>query len=215
MKKVTIQQMRAIDNQTINTYGVPSLVLMDHAGRSVADEALKLLTNKNNQIAVFCGPGNNGGDGLAAARWLHHYGAKVEVFFTGVAGTASQATSLNLSIIDNLHIPVHMIQDNWELLKEHIRDFSLVIDGLLGTGSHGPIQGLYKIIIDDLNKIGVNIISIDIPSGLNADTGQSLESCIMASVTVTLGFPKIGFEQPGAEKYTGKVVVADIGLLDK
>lgn len=214
MKKVTIQQMRAIDNQTINTYGVPSLVLMDHAGRSVADEALKLLNNKNNKIAVFCGPGNNGGDGLAAARWLHHYRASVEIFFAGAASTASQATNLNLSIIDNLHIPVHMIQDNWELLKGHVRDFSLVIDGLLGTGSHGPIEGSYKKIIDDLNKSGVKILSIDIPSGLNADTGQALGTCIKATITVTLGFSKIGFSRPGAKKYTGKVVVADIGLID-
>lgn len=213
MKKVSIQQMRAIDGQTINTYGVPAQVLMDHAGKAVADEACKLLSRKNKKVAVFCGPGNNGGDGLVAARWLHHYGQKVEVFFSGELAHSSVETRLNYAIIENLHLPIHLIRDNWPDLKEQIQYFNLVVDGLLGTGSHGPIQGLYKIIIDDLNGSGVKIISIDLPSGLNADTGQPLGSCISAAVTVALGLPKIGFGQPAAKKYTGKVVVADIGLL--
>ncbi len=207
--------MRAIDNQTINTYGLPAQVLMDHAGKAVADETIKLLTNKKKKIAVFCGPGNNGGDGLAAARWLYHYGEMVEVFFVGNLDSASLETRLNFAIIENLHIPVQKVQDNWPSLKDQIRYFNVVIDALLGTGSHGQIQGLYKKIIDDLNVSGVNIISIDIPSGLNADTGQALGSCIAAAVTVTLGFPKIGFSQPAAKKYTGKVIIADIGLIDK
>jgi len=215
MKKVTTQQMRAIDNQTINTYGVPTQVLMDHAGKAVADEACKLLSRKNKKVAVFCGPGNNGGDGLVAARWLHHYGQKVEIFFSGALANSSTETRLNFAIIENLHLPIHMILDNWPGLKEQVRYFNLVIDGLLGTGSHGPITGLYKIIIDDLNKSGVKIISIDIPSGLNADTGQSLGTCISAALTVTLGFPKIGFSKSAAKKYTGKVIVADIGLIDQ
>lgn len=214
MKKVTIQQMRLIDDHTINAYGIPALVLMEHAGKAVADETLKLLNKKGNKIAVFCGPGNNGGDGLVAARWLHHYKKKVEVFFVGDLAKASSETGLNFTIIENRQIPVHMIQDNWPALKEQIGHFNLVIDGLLGTGTHGQIQGLYKNIIDYLNSNGVRIISIDIPSGLNADTGQPLGCCISAAMTVTLGFPKIGFSRPGAKKYTGKVVVADIGLIN-
>ncbi len=207
--------MRAIDDQTINTYGIPAQVLMDHAGKAVADETLKLLTKKNKKIAIFCGSGNNGGDGLVAARWLYHYGERVEVFFVGSLDQASLETRLNFAVIENLHIPVQKVQDNWPFLKEQISYFHVVIDALLGTGSHGPILGLYKNIIDDLNQSGVKIISIDIPSGLNADTGQSLGTCISAVVTVTLGFPKIGFGQTAAKKYTGKVVVADIGLIDK
>jgi ADP-dependent NAD(P)H-hydrate dehydratase / NAD(P)H-hydrate epimerase len=214
MKKVTIQQMRMIDDHTINTYGIPAQVLMDHAGKAVADETLKLLTMKKNKVAIFCGAGNNGGDGLAAARWLYHYGKKIEVFFIGDLDHASLETRLNYAIIENLHIPIQIIKDNWPSLKEQIRYFHVVIDGLLGTGSHGPIQGLYKKIIDDLNASGVKIVSIDIPSGLNGDTGQPLETCITAALTVTLGFPKIGFSQPAAKKYTGKVVVADIGLIE-
>jgi hydroxyethylthiazole kinase-like uncharacterized protein yjeF len=213
MRKVTIQQIRSLDEQSINTYGIPAQVLMDHAGKAVADEAREVLIKKRNKVAVFCGPGNNGGDGLAAARWLYHYGARAEVFFVGELADASLETRLNFAIIENLHIPVHKIQDNWPFLKEQIRYFNLVIDGLLGTGSHGPIRGLYKIIIDDLNKSGVKIISIDIPGGLNADTGQPLGSCVLAAVTVTIGFPKKGFGRLAAKKYTGKVVVADIGLI--
>lgn len=207
--------MREIDKQTINVYGIPAQVLMDHAGKAVADESLKLLTNKKKKIAVFCGPGNNGGDGLAAARWLYHYREMVEVFFVGNLERASLETRLNFAIIENLHIPMQKVQDNWPALKEQIRYFNVVIDALLGTGSYGPIQGLYKKIIDDLNESGVKIVSVDIPSGLNADTGQALGSCINAAVTVALGFSKIGFGQPTAKKHTGKVVVADIGLIDK
>jgi len=214
MKKVTVSQMRAIDNRTINEYGLSALVLMEHAGKAVADETLKLLNKKIKKVAVFCGSGNNGGDGLVAARWLHHYGIEVEVFFLGDPAKSSLETRLNFDITENLRIPLHRIQDNWPSLKEQIGYFTLVIDGLLGTGTHGQIQGLYKNIIDDLNSNGVKIISIDIPSGLNADTGQPWGSCLSAAVTVTLGFPKIGFSRPGAKKYTGKVVVADIGLID-
>lgn len=215
MKKVTVSQMKAIDNRTINEYGLSALVLMEHAGKAVADETLKLLNKKREKVAVFCGPGNNGGDGLVAARWLHHYGLKVEVFIIGELTKASLETRLNFNITENLRIPIHLIQNNWPFLKEQIGYFNLVIDGLLGTGTHGQIQGLYKNIIDDLNANGIKIISIDIPSGLSADTGQPLGSCLSAAMTVTLGFPKIGFSRPGAKKYTGKVVVADIGLIDK
>ncbi len=207
--------MRLIDDHNINTYGIPAQVLMEHAGKAVADETFKLLPKKGNKVAVFCGPGNNGGDGLVAARWLHHYGLEVEVFFLGDPAKSSLETRLNFDITANLRIPMHRIQGNWPSLKEQIGYFNLVVDGLLGTGMHGQIQGLYKNIIDDLNSNGVKIISIDIPSGLNADTGQPLGSCISAAMTVTLGFPKIGFSRPGAKKYTGKVVVADIGLIDK
>lgn len=214
MKKVTISQMRVIDRSTINEYGISALVLMEHAGKAVADETLKLLSKKGKKVAVFCGSGNNGGDGLVAARWLHHYGIKVEVFFLGDPARSSLETRLNFDIIENLHIPLHRIQDNWPSLKEQIGYFTLVIDALLGTGTHGQVQGLYKNIIDDLNLNGVKIISIDIPSGLNADTGQPWGSCLSAAVTVTLGYYKIGFSRPGAKKYTGKVVVADIGLID-
>ncbi len=214
MKKVTLSQMRTIDNRTINDYGLSALVLMEHAGKAVADETLKLLNKKRNKVAVFCGPGNNGGDGLVAARWLHHYGMQVEVFLLSDIAKSSLETRLNFDIIENLRLPRHHIQDNWPSLKEQLSYFNVVIDGLLGTGTHGQIQGLYKNIIDDLNANGVKIISIDIPSGLNADTGQSMGACISAAVTVTLGFPKIGFGQPSSKKYTGKVVVADIGLID-
>ncbi|MBI5555325.1 MAG: NAD(P)H-hydrate epimerase [Elusimicrobia bacterium] len=215
MKKVTVSQMRAIDNRTINEYGLSALVLMEHAGKAVADETRKLLDKRRRKAAVFCGPGNNGGDGLVAARWLHHYGMEVEVFFLGNLAKSSLETRLNFDITENLRLPLHWIQDNWPSLKEQIGYFNLIIDGLLGIGAHGQVLGLYKNIIDDLNANGVKIISIDIPSGLNADTGQPLGSCLSAAVTVTLGFPKIGFSRPGAKKYTGKVVVADIGLIDK
>lgn len=215
MKKITVSQMRVIDNRTINEYGISALVLMEHAGKAVADVAFKLLNKKRKQVAVFCGPGNNGGDGLVAARWLHHYGIEVEVFFLGNLTKSGPETRRNFAIVENLHIPIHRIKDNWQAIKEQIAYFNVVIDGLLGTGVHGQIQGLYKNIIDDLNSNGVKIISIDIPSGLNADTGQPLGSCISAAVTVTLGFSKIGFSRPAAKKYTGKVVVADIGLISE
>jgi len=213
MKKVTVSQMKVIDHRTIHEYGISALILMEHAGKAVADETFKLLTKKRKKVAVFCGPGNNGGDGLVAARWLHHYETEPEIFILGDVAKFSLETRLNFDIIGNLRIPIHHIQDNWPALKKQIGNFNLVIDGLLGTGTHGQIQGLYKNIIDDLNSNGVKIISIDIPSGLNADTGQPLGTCLSAAVTVTLGFPKIGFSRPGAKKYTGKVVVADIGLI--
>lgn len=207
--------MREIDRKTIHLFGIPALILMEHAGKATADIALKQ-TSINNRIIVLCGAGNNGGDGMVAARWLSHFKKKVEVLLLGTTRKMSRETKLNYRILKKLSIPVRRINKRSLTIVEHkLRRSSLIIDALLGTGTHSPIKGFHKDIIEMANASCKRIISIDLPSGFDADAGKPLNCCIKANLTATLGFPKIGFYKTGAKKYTGKIIVADIGLINR
>jgi len=201
--------MREMDRVTIEEYGVPGIVLMENAALRVVEVvAARFAPLQGKRITVICGKGNNGGDGLAIARHLAtRYGANVmiqlasdPIEYRGDAAAnyrMAQAFGLALYTSDS------PITGGWG---------ELIIDALLGTGLKGGVTGPYAEMIESMNRSGVPIVSVDVPSGLDSDTGRVEGPCVRAAVTVTLALPKFGLMVfPGAE-YAGEVVAGDIGM---
>ena len=212
MQYVTAEEMRALDRRAIQEYGIPALRLMENAGCAVADEAMKML--KKGGVFIFSGYGNNGGDGFVAARYLAEKNYDVKVFLVGEEKPLSEEAKANLDSLKPFNIKPEKIgiEDVDKILRK-IKKPDLIIDAIFGIGIKGVLMGPYARLIDGINRIGAPIISIDIPSGLNSDTGEAMPCAIKAARTVTLGFPKTGFKNPKAKIYLGEISVADIGLL--
>jgi len=214
MKILTSEQMRQIDQACIQS-GTPASMLMENAGKAVAEETRASLDAMDNQhILCLVGPGNNGGDGLVAARYLHDWGARASLYLCG----QRPADDLNLKLVQERGMTcIEASQD--ENLKEFDRlleSATCVIDALLGTGKLRPLKGIFGQVLDKVSTVMKNrkiiIIAVDLPSGLDADTGAVDPACLYADKTVTMAFPKIGlFSFPGAER-VGKLKIADIGI---
>jgi len=211
-KYVTAQEMRQLDKSAIEQYGIPASKLMENAGKCVAQGAMTLVPSGS--VAVFSGYGNNGGDGMVAARYLKSKNYIVNVFIVGKPRSMSEETNSNLEKLFSAGVKVHIIPDEGKLIDIPVLagKTDLVIDAIFGTGFRGPMENFYLKLIQIINTLGAKIVSIDIPSGLNADTGCPEPESIIADVTVTLGYPKIGFKNKSSERYTGKIGIADIGL---
>lgn len=211
---VTCQQMRAIDAAAIKRFGIPALILMENAGRSAADGAQTMLKNKKLPIAIFCGYGNNGGDGFVVARHLVNRGYCVRVFLVGRQKPMSQESRINFVIIRKMKIQIQRLASSAQLSSfgRCIRKSQLLIDAIFGIGVRGVLNEWYCRLIALINQSAVPVLSIDIPSGLNADTGEVASAAIRATKTITMGLVKKGFANPRAKRYLGKLVVADIFL---
>lgn len=207
-------EVRSIDARAAQELGLPSLVLMENAGRGAADWLRGKLGPPPKSVVIACGPGNNGGDGGVVARHLDAWGyALLVVWFAQVdqlrGDAAIQHAILAKSGID---------QSAWEGSAETDRLDSLwkgadwLVDGLLGTGLTRPVDGLLRSAIESMNRSGKPILALDLPSGLDADTGQPQGVAIHATATVTFVAPKLGFAQAGAGNFTGEVTVAEIGV---
>jgi hydroxyethylthiazole kinase-like uncharacterized protein yjeF len=211
MKLGTSSQMRNIDKKTIEGIGIPGLELMEKAGKGVALAAKEMLGEiKNKKVIIFCGRGNNGGDGFVVGRYLSEWGAQVEFFLTANRGEVKGDAKTNLKKAEEMGLPINEV-----LKKEEIPSMietDLIVDALFGTGFAGEINGYIKDIVELINSSDAPVISVDIPSGLHADTGQFIGPCIKAERTVTMALPKMGhFFFPGKEM-SGKVSVVDIGV---
>lgn len=211
MRYVTASEAKDIDRFAIEN-GVPAGELMENAGYAVAAEAGKLI--KNGRVAVFCGYGNNGGDGFVAARILKKKGYDVSVYVMGRPHSMTQESSDNLEKLFSLGIKVDTIPDkaHTESLFKSLDKPALVIDALFGTGFKGPLDDFYCDLVQRIKVLHSTVVAVDIPSGLDADTGSPMPDAINAYITVALGYPKIGFKADAAKEYTGTVIVADIGL---
>jgi ADP-dependent NAD(P)H-hydrate dehydratase / NAD(P)H-hydrate epimerase len=246
MKIVTAAQMREIDQECVRR-GTPVTALMETAGKAVAEETRRFLGNiKDQQIICLIGAGNNGGDGLVAARYLAKWGAKVTIYLCGSrpAGDANlkyieehgingvdvkadvnifkagsrPIDSLNLKFVKERGIVCIDVKTDKKFYKlsSLLSSTNCVIDGLLGTGKIRPLEGIFKAVLDKVNAARatrkIKIVAIDLPSGMDADTGAIDPACPAADLTVTLAFPKPGlFKFPGAEM-AGKLIIADIGI---
>ncbi len=213
MKILTANQTRQADQDCANI-GLPADKLMENAGAAVAEEVRKILgTISEKAILILIGPGNNGGDGLVAARHLQDWGAKVTLFL--FSERPPDDPNLKLAQERSINCIDATKEAGLDKLAELLPSTSAVIDAMFGIGRIRPFHGTLKKALNMINQAkrpGLRIIAVDLPSGLNADTGAVDPSCLYADNTITLAFPKIGlFKSPGVER-TGRITVADIGI---
>ncbi len=214
---MTRDEARAFDFNAINSIGIPGAVLMENAGRSCAELVIEKLTGiKNPKVCIFCGTGNNGGDGYVIARHLKNAGFKITVVVCGDKSKVKGDAKTNLDILAALHQPVEQVEPDSSDIVRIIGKFGskadMIIDCLLGTGLTGPVKNGYKLIIETINSSTCPVLAVDIPSGLDCDTGEPLGAAVQADYTVTFIALKRGFISRQAAKYTGEIFVASIGV---
>ena len=212
VKLATAKQMRNIDREAEEVYGIPGILLMENAGLKVASHVMEADSSCSKNICIICGKGNNGGDGFTAARHIYLKNRNITVFLVGSVESLKGDALINYNIADEMGIPVKSItgEDDLTQLSEGVRKSDIVVDALLGTGTKGVVSGLYREVIDIINEYSSYVISVDIPSGIDADSGKILGAGVNADVTVTLVLPKTGlYTYPGAN-LAGRVFVEDI-----
>lgn len=204
-KAITAEQMRHYDSYTINTIGIPSLVLMERAALAVRDEVLNAFPLNLQNIVVVAGSGNNGGDGLDVARLLHIAGVKVTILNAGNPDHASNEHQVQDRICQYYKIPQ---TSDLNVLK----DASLIVDALFGIGIDRPVEGNYATAIEAINNSDAVVVAVDMPSGINTDTGEVMGVAVNATATVTFAVNKVGLTKSAGKKHAGQVVVAsDMG----
>ncbi len=209
------EQIRRIDQYAIETLGIPGRILMENAGRNATDAICQHLGQvEGRRVAIVAGKGNNGGDGFVVARHLAIRGAKPEVFLTTEAEALSGAREGNSSAARAVKIPIHITNEDNTIrgLAEQLNAFDLVVDAVGGTGITGALRGSMASVVEQINQAGVAVAAIDIPTGLDADTGQAEGPAVRAQLTVTFAARKSGFDADSAQAYTGRIVLADIGI---
>lgn len=209
---VTVKQMREMEEAAVKR-GTALSTLMENAGKAVADEAMALIRH-NASVVTFAGYGNNGGDGLVAARYLLKSNYQVKTFLVGSSKSFSPQTQENYDALIKLNHKPEGISTIEEIEKAFASPFkpTLVIDAIFGIGIRGGLDDFYVKLIDKINALAAPTLAVDIPSGLDADSGEPLGAVVRATETVTFGCAKAGFKNPEAKQYIGEVVVADIGL---
>jgi NAD(P)H-hydrate epimerase len=214
---MTRDEARAFDFKAINTIGIPGVVLMENAGRSCAELVKEKLHNTANpKVCILCGTGNNGGDGYVIARHLRNAGMKVIVVICGNNNKIKGDAKINLDILDAINQAVEQLDsDSSEIvrkIKEYALDADMIIDCLLGTGLKGTVKDGCKQIIETVNSMECPVLAVDIPSGLDCDTGKPLGVAIKADYTVTFIALKKGFTFEHASGFTGEIYIASIGI---
>src|SRR5438067_2286464 len=215
MRILNAAQMREADRRTIDDIGIASLVLMENAGRQAVAAMEALFPDLlDRQVAVLCGRGNNGGDGFVIARTLEQRGVDVSVFLTGRVADVRGDARTNLEILGRLGVTVVEIGDSqaWELHFSEVSDCTLIVDAIFGTGLNAPVSGLIESVVADVNASGIPVVAIDLPSGLSADSAETIGPSIEAGLTVTLAAPKLPLVLPPGETHAGDIVIADIGI---
>ena len=217
MHVLTAHQMRQAEALTIKEVGIPGIVLMERAALAVAHEILQELDGiPSPQVGIVCGTGQNGGDGFAIARMLTHRGVKARVFLLHHPDKITGDARVNWDILEKLQVPRHIIEDvgkeAFGELMEEFGEFDLWCEAIFGTGLDRRVQGVHALAIEFLNGHGAPIVSVDIPSGIHADSGQKMGEAIVAKKTVTFGQPKRGMLLGQGRPHTGNLVVADIGI---
>ena len=207
MRSISIAQAKAFDRQAQEKYGVSSIVLMENAGRSVAEEALKMLRGRK-RVAVVCGVGNNGGDGFVATRHLLNRGIKVKVYLLGSKAKLKSDPRTNLNILRKIGLKAISAKSVRDL--SGIKSADLIIDAIFGIGLNSQVREPYLSVIQFLNQTKIPILAVDVSSGLDADTGKPWGAAVKANQTVTFVASKIGFSKADGPRYCGKIVVRDI-----
>jgi ADP-dependent NAD(P)H-hydrate dehydratase / NAD(P)H-hydrate epimerase len=215
---LTGEQMRRVDARAIAGAGIPSLTLMEHAGRGVALRLVEeVLSGGPLPLLVLCGKGNNGGDGLVAARHLARLGHRPRTILLAAARALSAEAWAQLARAREAGLTIEEVEDGtaWERVRGSVDARTVVVDALLGTGVRRAVDGLFARVIEDVNASGATVVAIDLPSGIDADTGAAPGPCMLAHRTYTLCRPKLGLVvEPGAS-HAGPFEVVDIGIPDE
>lgn len=211
---LTREQVRQVDQIAIDEYGISGLVLMENAGRNAARIILAEITARNagesadsvNRVLIFCGTGNNGGDGFVIGRHLANVGVDVSIALTGEVDRLSPDATANHRICRAMEIPIE------DTHSAEIRPGDLVVDALLGTGFAGQVREPLARVIKAINEAPkACVVAIDVPSGLDCNSGAASNACVIADLTITFVADKTGFHSDEARRYVGQVHVADIG----
>lgn len=205
-KTVTAQEMQMADQFTINTIGIPGMVLMERTALALRDIIQVQFTHQLSQVVVVAGSGNNGGDGLALARLLHLQKVPIEILNVGNPDHASQQHQSQDHICQYYQIP--QTRD-----LKILNQASLIIDAIFGVGLDRPITGNYLTVINAINQATAPVLAVDVPSGMNTDTGEIMGAAVQANMTVTMAFNKQGLTTASGQQLAGEVIIADdIGI---
>lgn len=202
-------QVRELDRRAIEDYGIPALVLMENAGRGAVDLLLRLGTR--GPVAIACGKGNNGGDGLVMARHLANRGVDVQVLLCAPSEQLADAARVNWNIVQRMGLPARVC-GNADEADDGLAATNWIVDGLFGTGLQGAVRPPLDRVINAINASGKPVLALDIPSGLDCDSGVPMGPTVRAAHTATFIARKRGFANPSAAAWTGTVHVVDIGI---
>ena len=213
MKVSTVSEMRAMDSAAIEKFGIPEALLMENAGLAVTSVLSKEMGIGGKRFLVFCGGGNNGGDGFVVARKIHSNGGAVRVFVLGDMGRLKGVAKMNLDILRHMPVEIQRLQSVSSLrLDAGAMHCDGIVDAILGTGLTGDVRGVYREVIDWINASGKWVCSVDIPSGVHGDTGLIMGTAVRADVTVTFGLPKVGNMLFPGHGLCGKLYVSHISF---
>jgi len=226
MRHATREEIREVDRIAIEEYAMPGVILMENAGRGAADVAMQMLepgdagrsrsasaertsgTCPRPHAAIVCGRGNNGGDGFVVARHLHNRSISVTVHLLAPRDKIGGDALINLRIAEKMKLDIRDAAAN----ELDFAESGLIIDAILGTGLSGEVREPFLAAIRAINAAGKPVLAIDIPSGLDANTGEILGDCVRATRTATFALPKIGFTRGSGPAMCGQVTVVDIGV---
>ncbi len=228
MKSLSREEVRGVDLLAIRQFGVPGVVLMENAGRNAANAIERFLGElAGRRVAIVAGAGNNGGDGFVVARHMSMRGANVVTFLVAPLAKVTGDALVNLQIIAKLGLAIRMVGDEtpgalaMQGLGVELAKFDCIVDAVGGTGISGPLRGDIASAVEQINEAShaaqpgsasPRVIAIDIPTGMDCDTGDAPTPTVEADMTVTFVARKNGFDVPGANEHTGQVIVADIGI---
>lgn len=213
MLELTRDQIRAVDSHAIETLGIPGLILMENAGRGAADVFEDFVGGmEGKRIAIVAGGGNNGGDGFVIARHLHIRGARVTIFVVAPHEKISGDAETNLQAALALGLDVRDLHQDLSGLADQLEQYDFAVDAVGGTGIKGALRGGMAQVVEQIIASGVDVLAVDIPTGLDCDTGVAEGPAVRAKLTATFAASKVGFGKEEARDYTGEVKVCDIGV---
>ncbi len=211
MKVACVEEMRTLDKKAEDTFGISGELLMENAGHAVYSVIQNTLGTEGKTFAVFCGSGNNGGDGLVIARKILSMGGIPIVYLLGDAARFRGAARTNYEIVSRLPVSIRSVQDVRILKKDEAR-WDAIVDAIFGTGLVRPVEALYRTVIEKINANDLPVFSVDIPSGINGDTGQVMGTAVRADATVTFGLPKPGTLLYPGSGFCGELFISHISF---
>ncbi len=212
MNTLTTKQAQRLDRYAIEIFGIPSIVLMENAGRLVAESVKRRWKRKKDRVVVICGPGNNAGDGFVTARHLYLSGIPCRVYCLSDPRKFKEDSRINFSLLKKSQCPVALIRKVDAKVLRQWRQAALIVDAIFGIGLNREVASPFKEAIEAINICRGRVFAVDIPSGLNATTGDIFGSCIKADETITFVTVKRGFCLSQGKERAGQIKVVDIGI---